>query len=164
MRKKREVKVKRPPYYCENRHSWVIPLTQGHETLVDADDAKTFGNQNWRWVPSRSTAGYAGLPGGCIKLHRLILNAPSGMIVDHINGNPLDNRKENLRICTQRENMQNMHKHRSGRLVGCCFNKRNKKWLSRIEVGGKRKYLGYYSTELEAHEAYKEALKELAGS
>lgn len=164
MKKKRKTKVKRPPYYCETRQSWIIQLTQGRETLVDADDALAFANCNLRWVPRGGAHGYAGFPGGCIKLHRVIMNAPNGMVVDHINGNTLDNRKANLRVCTQRENLQNMQKHRSGKLVGGTFCKRQKKWLSNIRINGKLKYLGYYPTELEAHEAYMRALKELAGN
>ena len=165
MRKKREIKVKRPPYYCKTRQSWVIPLTQGRETLVDADDAEVFGKRNWCWIPDKNSVGYVVAPGnGSIYLHRLITNAPNGMVVDHINGNQLDNRKSNLRICTNRENQQNRYTHRSGRLVGSSFHKRSGKWQCVMMIDGKLTHKGLFKTELEAHEAYKEALKELAGN
>lgn len=79
--------------------------------------------------------------------------------IDHINGIKYDNRIENLRDIPQRENCQNYTIHRNGKLVGCSFNKNTKKWQSAIRVNGKLKHLGCYNTELEAHEAYNQAIR-----
>lgn len=80
---------------------------------------------------------------------------PEGYVVDHINGNPSDNRFRNLRIATVRENAQNSHIHRSGRLPGT--RKRHKKFMASIQIEGINYNLGTYDTEEEAHLAYKNA-------
>lgn len=76
-------------------------------------------------------------------LHRYILNPPKGLTVDHINRNTLDNRKENLRICTQFINNQNQSHNKSGK-VGVCFINREKKYMAYIRVNGKMINLGTY--------------------
>jgi HNH endonuclease len=81
--------------------------------------------------------------------------------LDHWNGIKDDNRICNLRDFTNRQNQQNRKSHREGRLVGTTFVKAKNKWRARITIKGKRKSLGLFSTELEAHEAYMKALKEL---
>lgn len=160
---KKAKKVKRQPYYCDVRGSWIIPLTQGRETLVDAEDVEFLGQFNWRWYgnPDRKGLGYALLPNKQGKMHRILFNNPDGMFVDHINGNSLDNRKSNLRVVTNRENQQNRRIHRDGRLVGSCFHIRSKKWESNIRINKKLKHLGYFKTEYEAHQAYMKAYNEL---
>lgn len=90
--------------------------------------------------------------------HRLVWlyvygNLPQNQI-DHINGIRNDNRIENLRDFTIRENGQNRVEHRKGKLVGVTYNKEHKKWRSQIQISGQRYHLGYYSTEIEAHNAY----------
>lgn len=80
--------------------------------------------------------------------------------IDHINGITDDNRIDNLRAATSRENNQNRKIHRDGRLVGTTFRKKVNKWQARILIDDKRKSLGYYNTEKEAHNAY---LIELGG-
>jgi hypothetical protein len=79
---------------------------------------------------------------------------PVGMEIDHINGNPIDNRLENLRVVSKRQNAQNRHFHRTGRLFGTYFKKRTKTWHSDIRIDDKRIYLGVFKTENEAHQAY----------
>ena len=86
---------------------------------------------------------------------------PQGMEIDHINGNTIDNRIENLRLVTRRQNQQNRKKHRAGQLVGCCFNKSVGKYQAQIRIGEKRVFLGRYKTEQETHEAYKIACKHI---
>lgn len=79
--------------------------------------------------------------------------------IDHINGIRHDNRIENLRDVSPRENSMNRKEHRNGRLVGAV--KMDKKWQARLKIGDKIKILGRFATELEAHEVYKAKLKEL---
>ena len=91
-----------------------IPLTHGKVTLVDDEDYERFGHVTWRvW---NNTCGYFyvsnrySLGKGRRKrrlLHREIIGAPPGMVVDHINHDTLDNRKENLRLCTRSQNGMN---------------------------------------------------------
>lgn len=88
-------------------------------------------------------------------LHRLITNCPKGKVVDHINRNPLDNRKNNLRICTQGQNMFNLKlgiDNKSGH-VGVIYRKHEKKWFSYITVKGKQYSLGYYNSKEDAIKA-----------
>ncbi len=75
-------------------------------------------------------------------------------VVDHINGNTLDNRIENLRSVTQRVNNQNKKNHRNGKLVGASWSARDKSWSSLVKVNGKAKRIGSFRTEIEAHQAY----------
>ena len=75
--------------------------------------------------------------------------------LDHINGIRDDNRIENLKEVSNRENSQNRVSHRNGKLFGCYFHKQNKKWYAQIRINGKIKYIGLFNTEQEAHEAYK---------
>lgn len=87
---------------------------------------------------------------------------PQGMDIDHINGNEIDNRIDNLRIVTHRVNMQNRKTHRAGRLVGATYFKERNYWRSDIRIDKKNITIGYYKTEQKAHEAYKIACKYIA--
>jgi len=79
-----------------------------------------------------------------------------GTVVDHKNGNTHDNRWDNLRIVSKRENDQNKASHREGSLCGCHRAKKTKKerWEARIVINKKYHHIGTYDTELEAHQAY----------
>jgi hypothetical protein len=74
--------------------------------------------------------------------------------IDHINGIRADNRIENLRDISPRENQQNGLCHRNGHLAGTSFRKTRRKWLAHIQVNKKLIHLGYFDTEIEAHQAY----------
>lgn len=82
-------------------------------------------------------------------------------ILDHVDGNGLNNRIENLRKVSNRENSQNKKVHRAGALVGANWDKSRKKWFSSIQINGKTKYLGRFNSQTEAHQKYMNALKEL---
>ncbi|WP_409242962.1 HNH endonuclease, partial [Enterobacter hormaechei] len=81
--------------------------------------------------------------------------------IDHINGNPSDNRLENLRLVTHQQNMCNRKKRNdnSSGYPGVCFHKTNNKWHASIRVKGKRIHLGYFKTAKEAYDKYVEASK-----
>ena len=86
---------------------------------------------------------------------------PQGLEIDHINGNKIDNRIENLRLVTSRGNNQNREKHRDGELVGCYYHKRDKKFIANIRISGKKIHIGLFETEKEAHKAYTIACKHI---
>lgn len=98
-------------------------------------------------------------------MHRLITNFPKGMEVDHINGNKLDNRRSNLRVCTRSENAKNRRLSKSNKsgyhgVHYATTEKRRKRWAASIRVNGKKKYIGRFFTLAEAVMAYnKSALK-----
>lgn len=115
------------------------------KTIVDADDYQRFAKQKWYL----STQGYAISAGGKGKnkrLHRLITDCPDGMVVDHLNGNLLDNRKKNLRVCTQAENMKNIHS-----VKGYSYDKSKGNYIVRY----KGKYCGRCTSKESAERIYK---------
>ena len=87
---------------------------------------------------------------------------PANLEIDHINGNKIDNRIDNLRLVTHRKNLQNEKIHREGQLFGCYFNKSKGKYQAQIGIGEKRVFLGRYKTEQETHKAYEIACKYIA--
>lgn len=88
-----------------------------YETLLDDEDFERLKNDRWHITTAKSTAGkryvYAGrfeIVDGKARMrlmHRIVSGAPRGMVVDHINGNTLDNTRANLRVCTYSENLRN---------------------------------------------------------
>ena len=92
------------------------------------------------------------------QVHRLIAKAfisnySVDLVVDHINGNTLDNRLTNLRCVTNRENTLNQYKHRNGKLAGACLIGVGR-YLSNCSINGKTHHIGIFPTEQEAHDAY----------
>lgn len=131
-----------------------IPLTKGLVALVDDEDFEFLNQYKWH-----SSHGYAvrlkGTKGD--RMHRVIMNAPSDMFVDHINGNRADNRRANLRVCTPGENGKNKTlfvTNKSGHR-GVYWNKN--KWRAQICVNRKQIYLGRFDTLEDAAQAYKDA-------
>lgn len=96
--------------------------------------------------------------------HRLVWALEKGVfpdsILDHINGNRQDNRIENLRESTKRQNSINKKEHRNGHLPGTTFCKNRNLWQSQITINKEHIFLGRFKTQIEAHEAYIEKLKE----
>lgn len=80
-------------------------------------------------------------------------------VIDHINGNKLDNRIVNLRDVSHRENLSNQAIHRNGKLVGNYYDKSRKHYVAQIEVEGKMVYLGKFETETAAHDSYLKAVQ-----
>lgn len=140
-----------------------IPLTQGKFALVDDEDFDRLSQHKWR--PNRQ--GYAitdvrrGVGWGTRSMHRIVLSPPSGWDVDHINGDRLDNRKENLRACSRAENSRNSVKHRDNTsgYKGVSWHEQKGKWRARIRRNGKEKHLGLFETADAAARAYDQSAK-----
>lgn len=94
-------------------------------------------------------------------LHRKIMKAPKNLQVDHINGNRLDNRKENLRLCTNGSN--NRNKPAKSGYKGVHFSKTSKQWVAQITKNYKTQHLGLFPTAITAAHAYNKAAKLLHG-
>jgi len=95
-------------------------------------------------------------------LHRMLMGDPEGMFIDHINGDTLDNRRSNLRIASPAQNVRNRHKNNSNNtsgVTGVCWDARDNRWRSRIQVDGKMISLGYFSDFNNAVAARKKAEK-----
>jgi len=135
----------------------LIPLNHGKFAKVDNEDYEIISLHKWSAHKNYKDTFYATRTKKKLYMHRIILGLKKSdkKIVDHINGNGLDNRKINLRITTNRINQQNRHIHRKGKVVGA--NRRpNGKYESRIWDNGKLKSLGVFSTAIEASKVYKE--------
>jgi len=97
-----------------------------------------------------------------IYMHRQILNAPKGQIIDHKDGNGLDNRQDNLRFATHSQNASNRPKFKSktsSRYIGVSFKKDARRWIAYITFKGRRFWLGRFDCEIEAAKAYDTAAK-----
>lgn len=129
-------------------------------TLIDLEDVEKV--KNYKWCESH---GYIICNKLKTFLHRLIMNCPSDMVVDHINRNPLDNRKCNLRICTQQQNQTNhgVSSNNTSGTTGVYWSKAKNKWNVRIQVNYKQIHLGYFDTLEEAIEVRKKAEIEYFG-
>jgi hypothetical protein len=142
-----------------------IDLGEGEFTILDAEDYYRFGNGKWslggnekKFYAVRGVKNEKGEI-NIVRLHRQILAPPDGVLVDHRNGNSLDNRRENLRIATPSQNMQNRCKraNTTSRFVGVWFVKNKRRWESRIVYQGKRIFLGRFISEIDAAKAYDRA-------
>jgi len=142
----------------------LIPLTQNAHATVDTEDLGLLDEYRWR-LAKRLQLRYArrDVGGKTVYMHRVIMNAPAGMQIDHINGNGLDNRKANLRLCNHTQNQRNARKRKraSSRFKGVNWHCNG--WVARICVNRKRINLGRYKVESEAAQAYDAKAVELFG-
>ena len=149
-----------------------IPLTQGQVAIVDAADFERLSQ--WKWYAHLEHNGYRAyrqtprVEGRqrTQSMHRAIIDAPASMMVDHINHDPLDNRRANLRLCTRIENGRNRRGSQAGsssQFLGVSWHKGDGKWHARIAVNRRPKLVGSFTCEIAAALAYDAAARELFG-
>lgn len=133
----------------------------GEEFYFDKEDFELICNYRWY-----KTKGYIkstdNSSGASIAMHRLVLkNLSESDVVDHINRNPLDNRKQNLRICSQADNAKNRgtYKNNCSGHAGVFFDKKSNKWIAYINCDKKRRRLGSYESIEDAIRVREEAEK-----
>jgi hypothetical protein len=145
-----------------------VPLTKGKEAIIDAEDAEIVGRHNW----CDSGNGYAftavRLANGkrsLLRMHRLIMNPPEGMQIDHIHGNKLDNRKSQLRFATNSQNNHNqgVRANNTSGFKGVTWHTLQNKWNAKIRLNNKLVHLGSFTTAEAAHQAYCEAANRMHG-
>jgi hypothetical protein len=146
-----------------------IPLTQGKAALVDDADYEALAAFKWYAQASHGTF-YASrrirIPGAgqvVVRVHRQIIKPPSGLYVDHIDGNGLDNRRLNLRLATDALNRRNRFRRSPtacGLPMGVYRSAQGGRYRAMIGHGGERVYLGSFDTPESAHAAYVSARNE----
>lgn len=141
-----------------------IPLGRGYTAIIDTDDVDLVRGIRWTAVKSdhrvyaySNTSAYKGM------LHRLIVNAPKGVDVDHWDGEGLNDRRSNLRIATRSENMVNvpLRSSNTSGYVGVSWHRGAAKWRSAIKKNGRQIHLGFFASAEEAARAYDVKAREL---
>lgn len=139
-----------------------IPLTQGLAALVDETDADRVRSVG-KWFAQRSRNTFYAARTGGVLLHRVL--CPTWPLVDHINGNGLDNRRANLRQATHAENMRNraMHRNNTTGLRGVSLEPSRGQYRACIKVDGRTRHLGRFAEAEAAGRAYDAAAREFFG-
>lgn len=136
-------------------------------TAVDDSDYNVISQYNWK-LDGKGYVKRSCKVGGnwiAIYMHREVMKAKKGQVIDHKNRNPLDNRKENLRFCTQRQNLMNRRsdlKNKSG-YKGVFYHTKDKAWRAKIGIDGKVMHIGNFRNVIDAAKAYNEAAKKYHG-
>ena len=133
-----------------------IVTARGQRYVIDLEDVEKVSGRSWR-----SVGGYAGNGSTTVYLQRFLLDAPKGMQVDHIDGDPSNNRRSNLRLCTRAQNSQNQRRHldNASGYKGVCWHKASRKWHAQLS----RKSVGLFDTAEQAKAAYDAAAERLFG-
>jgi len=138
------------------------------KAIIDTDDYEFIKSYNYKWCLDKKkdriiavkTTLYRGKQ---LKLHSLILKKVNGLFIDHIDRNPLNNKKSNLRLVNYSQSNHNRKVLNKYGYRGVVFDKINKRWKSQITTNKKVKGLGYFRTAVEAHEVYRFEAKKIYG-
>lgn len=121
----------------------IVKLYNDVDVFIDSEDVEKVKVYKWSYCN-----GYAYCHVEKVYMHRLLINCTGESVVDHINGDPLDNRKNNLRVCTHAQNLWN-----TGKTKGYRYRKDKQKWIATIMKNREYISLGYFDTEQEAKRA-----------
>ena len=163
-----------------NTEKWKdVPNYEGLYQVSNMGNVKSLGNDKKRKEKilnnQKDSKGYLRVSlskNGKVKpmlIHHLITivflgHIPDGtrrIVIDHINNIKTDNRLENLQLITNRQNTSKDKKNGYSKYTGVCWHKKANKWIASILVNKKRKHLGYFENEYDAHLAYQKALEEI---
>lgn len=134
-----------------------IPLSKGKFAIVDDEDFENVNQYKWYFEHGYARRDYKiSNKRFRIYMHNFLSETPKGFHTDHINGNSLDNRRENLRVCSASQNCMNSKKNKkaSSKYKGVSFFKRDQNWMASITLNRKDIYLGYFDREEDAAQAY----------
>lgn len=144
-----------------------IYLSQGRTCIIDDVDFDTVSQYKWSFDPKGYAFRNSPRPNRkVIYLHRFLLQPKQKEYCDHINGDKLDNRRSNLRICTNAQNTRNrkIGINNTTGFKGISWNKRDKMWYASLVKDGKKIYLGCSKSKKQAAEYYNEGAEEHFGS
>jgi len=139
-----------------------VSLGKGKFAIIDDDEVQRVLQYKWHCTSDGYAASDSernGRGSTPIYMHRLILDAPAGKRVDHINGDCLDNRKENLRLATHAENLRNRPKSRNNSTGYKGVHRMRTKWRTQITIDGKKQHLGSFINKEDAARAYDAAAR-----
>lgn len=140
----------------------VIVTRKGQRILVDPCDKEWLGVYSWRI--KTTTRGYRYVVGGFnYSMARMIMAAKDGEMIDHINGNTLDNRRANLRVCNKFGNARNKRGWSACGKKGVTWSRACDKWQAQIKHLGKTYHLGVFTYLRDAADAYDKAAIQLYG-
>lgn len=139
-----------------------VKLFVGSDTFTQVDHRLYDFLNNFKWSMDK---GYVKCTSNLKerRLHRMVMLAQDGEIIDHIDGNPLNNCTSNLRVVTRSENQHNRLPNKFTRSGYKGVVKHGEKWRAQIRVAGKLKYFGFHTTPQLAAQAYNKAAKSLFG-
>ena len=164
---KRPPIVRAEPPIPPNDEIRYIALTQGRFAIVDAADYEWLNRYKWYVSKGHADKCYAMCHAGRrrpVRMHRLMMEPPAGLVVDHIDGNGLNNRRSNLRVCTQAQNLRNRPgRAATSRFKGVSFDKRRHLWAACISDNDRTIHIGHFEDEIEAAFAYDLSAVALAG-
>jgi hypothetical protein len=140
-----------------------IKLTKNQVAIVDDDQFDTVSQ--FKWYCGKDGYAKRSQNKKIVFMHRVIMSPDNNKLVDHINGDTLDNRKTNLRYCNNQQNNYNRGpmSHNISGYKGVSWRKSNQKWYAQIKHNAKTKYIGYFKTKEEAAIAYNNVASKLFG-
>lgn len=148
-----------------------ISLTRGKKALVDEEDYKFLSQWSWSAVPGNSGVWYAKravkASPKTIAMHREVILAGPCDIVDHIDGNGLNNVRANLRFVTAAESAINTRKavgKFTSNFKGVSWDSRSKRWRVQIRIDGRKTSIGHFDCEIKAADAYNLAAVKFHGN
>lgn len=142
-------------HYTPNHYEYLddcvaLILNLGQICLIDCDDLSLALTQRWMYANTKCGGGCVSVKKPNIDISRFLMNPPANMIVDHINGNRLDDRRANLRVCTQAENARNRRRGSNNTTGAIGVTKEQGKWLVTIRENGRHRIVGRFEYFIEA--------------
>jgi len=132
--------------------------------IVDDSDYENLSKETWTFMKSpKDKIGYARSSRIQKKMEKFLLPVPKGKMIDHINGNSLDNRRSNLRICTQKQNSRNKASAGLSQFKGVSWNTASRKWQLYIYYKNNNRFLGLFENERHAAMVYDIWAKDIFG-
>ncbi len=141
----------------------IVGIRGKYKAIVDDEDFEWLSNFKWQiYNPRQYPYAVTILSNGKqLLMHRMILNAPRELIVDHKDGNGLNNQRSNIRLCTRKENVRNCprYSHNTSGYKGVCWIAPKRKWRAQYQIDRKCKVVGYFDNIIDAARAYNKAIK-----